>query len=243
MNEKYKPDYSPEGYKNFLEMIKENGYKFVFFGHTENNDNKVFLRHDVDKSPQMALEMAKIEKDMNIKSTYLFLLHSPLYNLTEEPTKTNVSRIKELGHRIGLHCDERFLRLNNKKSNFESRVLYEIELLEKILEIPVRKVVSFHNPSDYVKDRKFKKFINTYAPEYFLEGAKYISDSNRNWREKDFHKYLKDKRFNALQILIHPLWWMDKEEEPEKVLKNIYETRIQEVDMYLKKSNDLWAKK
>ncbi len=44
----------------------------------------LILRHDVDFSVDRALELAKIENNYGISSTYFFLLHSDFYNIFEK---------------------------------------------------------------------------------------------------------------------------------------------------------------
>ncbi len=49
----------------------------------------VILRHDVDRRPEMALEMAGMEKDMGIRATYYFRMMPGVF----EPGITALNQI------------------------------------------------------------------------------------------------------------------------------------------------------
>ena len=79
--EKEKTTY--ENYKNLLQIAKNN---FVFRSFTElnKNDNYIIWRHDVDFSMHSARNLAIIEAEEGIKSTYFLNIHSEFYNLMEK---------------------------------------------------------------------------------------------------------------------------------------------------------------
>jgi len=59
----------------------------------------VILRHDVDRKPGMALEMAQMKKDMGIRATYYFRMMPGVF----EPEI--IRMIRDMGHEIGYHYD------------------------------------------------------------------------------------------------------------------------------------------
>ena len=59
-------------YKNFLLRLKKNGYIFKFFHQKILKKGHILLRHDIDFDTKYALNIAKIEKKLNIKSTFFF---------------------------------------------------------------------------------------------------------------------------------------------------------------------------
>ena len=64
-------------YIEFLNFFKDNGYNFIFYNELKSNlKNQIILRHDIDFSPSFALEMAQIERENEIKSTYFFLIRN-----------------------------------------------------------------------------------------------------------------------------------------------------------------------
>ncbi len=82
-----------------------------FFKMEKNNDKKIlFLRHDVDHDPLLALEMAKVEHSLAIKSTYFLLSTDTLKPWMDSPVLKEkffavAKEIQSLGHEIGLHYD------------------------------------------------------------------------------------------------------------------------------------------
>ena len=68
-------DFSLDNYRNLITALLSEGYNFVTFNEYcrgVDDDYFVVLRHDVDKLPQNALRMARIEHDLGVKSTYYF---------------------------------------------------------------------------------------------------------------------------------------------------------------------------
>lgn len=59
-------------YENFLSQFKRNGYIFKFFHQKISKKGNIILRHDVDFDTKYALNIAKVEKKLNIKSTFFF---------------------------------------------------------------------------------------------------------------------------------------------------------------------------
>ncbi|ELY50479.1 hypothetical protein C492_21927, partial [Natronococcus jeotgali DSM 18795] len=66
-------------------------------------ERTAFLRHDVDVCLERAVELAEIEHELGVRSTYMVLPDTPLYNLEEN--RDVLHHLCELGHEIGLHCD------------------------------------------------------------------------------------------------------------------------------------------
>ena len=69
----------------------------------------------MDFSPERALELATIEHEMGVKSTYFLLMHSPFYNLFEKQNFEMFCKIRELGHDLALHFDFAFYESEDKK--------------------------------------------------------------------------------------------------------------------------------
>ena len=65
----------------------------------------IILRHDIDFSLNSIKEIAQIEKDLNITSTFFFRLHSPNYNIYASNTFKILQDLKNKNHEIGLHFE------------------------------------------------------------------------------------------------------------------------------------------
>jgi hypothetical protein len=74
--------FSPKSYKNLILDILAIGYRFVLLDDLdlESPEKQVILRHDIDYSPNKAVEMAKIDYSLGIHSTFFFLVRGHWYN-------------------------------------------------------------------------------------------------------------------------------------------------------------------
>ncbi|PID28822.1 MAG: hypothetical protein CSB55_03465 [Candidatus Cloacimonadota bacterium] len=193
--------YDIERYILLIQEIRKNGYDFSFFNSV--SDYSVILRHDIDISPQLALQMAKTENDLGVKSTYFFMLRSPFYNVFSRANNEIIKAIISLGHRIGLHYDDGYF---SKNEDLQNLINTETEIFKSNFNTNID-AVSFHQPSQHVIDNKINiKQINTYD-KIFFKDIKYLSDSNMNFKEDPFD-IIKSKKFPKIQLLIHPVWWI-----------------------------------
>jgi len=194
-------------YKHYKEILKtglKNDFSYKSFSEIASEDEKqIFLRHDIDIDLGSALEIAKIEFELGIKSTFFLMLRSPIYNLFSRENNTLAKEIIGLGHEIGLHYDEGYYPF---KLDLNTLVENEVSILETALNTKISSV-SFHQPSERVLQNKVKlnNFINTYDKED-MKGIEYLSDSNMNFR-KDPIELINSGEFNKIQILTHPIWW------------------------------------
>ena len=70
-------DFTLKNYQKIIKVAKSQNFVFVKFDSLfSENEKTIIWRHDVEFSPDIALEMANIEKDEGIVSTYFFQLHS-----------------------------------------------------------------------------------------------------------------------------------------------------------------------
>ena len=171
-------------YRDLLEAAKDGGYRFAFFeGSPE--DGTVLLRHDVDLSLDAAVRLAELEAAAGATSTYFLMTESVFYNLASAEGRGAIERLRELGHRVGLHAvhpraerDERF-----------------------------DAVVAWHNPDPEYMREPIEGAVNVMQDGYF-DPATYRSDSNQHWRSGCPHDALREGAFPWLQLLTHPEIWV-----------------------------------
>jgi len=171
-------------YREILEAAQAGGYRFRAFGQGPERGD-LLLRHDVDLSLDAALQMAELEAEVGVLATYLLMTESVFYNLASREGVTAIARLRELGHRVGLHA-----------------VFPRVELDERF-----DGVVSWHNPESAYMSERIPGAINVYAEPYFSRPA-YRSDSNQHWRSGCPHEELRGGGFPWLQILVHPEIWV-----------------------------------
>jgi len=95
-------DFTIKKYRELLAAIVDAKYSFQtmeeFISHPK---SRVFvLRHDVDERPQNALNLAKVESVLKIKSTYYFRI----VKISNEPPI--IKEIADMGHEIGYHYED-----------------------------------------------------------------------------------------------------------------------------------------
>lgn len=195
-------------YKEILIAAINAGYRYSFFGDPPKHEFTLYLRHDVDNSIDSASRLARIEAELGISATYFLLLRSENYNLISHSNLESIEAIRAMGHRIELHFSLNGQFGDAAPDKLPELVLKDAELLSQLINSEIR-VFSFHNPtgSEFSKV-KVPGLINTYSHAYFKD-IKYISESNMHWREKCPCLIFKEKRYPAIQLLIHPMTFCD----------------------------------
>ena len=170
-------------YGELLAAAKSGGYRFAFFDH-EPAPGDLLLRHDVDLSLDAALTLAGLEAEAGAQATYFLMTQSVFYNLASPEGEHALGRLRELGHRVGLHAVYPRLELDDR---FDP-------------------VVAWHNPDPEFMREPLDGAVNVMQPEYF-DPDHYRSDSNQHWRSGCPHEELAGGGFEWLQLLTHPEIW------------------------------------
>ena len=171
-------------YRELLDAARAGGYRFATFDEAP-APGALFLRHDVDFSLDAAVRMAEVEAEHEARATYLLMTESVFYNLASPQGVAASTRLRELGHRVGLHA------------------VYPHAVLDDRFD----PVVAWHNPSPEYMSEPIPGAVNTYAEPHFSTIA-YRSDSNQNWRSGCPHDELAAGAFPWLQLLVHPEIWV-----------------------------------
>lgn len=201
-------------YREILEAARAGGYRFASFeGLPAEGD--VLLRHDVDLSLDAALRMAELEHDFGAVATYFLMTESVFYNLASTEGVAAIERLRELGHRVGLHA------------------VYPNATVDGRFD----PVVAWHNPDPEYMRAPIAGTVNVMESGYF-DPATYRSDSNQHWRSGCPHDDLRAGSFPWLQLLTHPEIWAYEGEtmgrtmramidaEKERRLQQLAEDRI-----------------
>jgi hypothetical protein len=169
-------------YRELLDAARAGGYRFAFFDR-DPQPGDLLLRHDVDLSLEAAVTLAELESEEGAQSTYFLMPQSIFYNLASPPGERALERIRELGHRVGLHA------------------------LWPSAELDARfdPVVAWHNPDPPYMREPVDGAANVMEERF---SASYRSDSNQHWRSGCPHDDLRAGRFEWLQLLTHPEIWV-----------------------------------
>lgn len=200
-------------YKHYREMLKKAlnaGFVICNFRDYEKNKKEeklIILRHDVDYSPKRALNIAKIEKSLNVKSTFFIRVHGEHYHPIERKSLDIFKEILKMGHEIGLHYEARTYAKKLGMSPKEI-FLWEKAILEKIFNT---KILSASEHRDLEGGKQpYHFFINKHAVEIEQETYEkqfqtfYLADSCNKWNKGCLCENLEH---NHIQLLVHPDLW------------------------------------
>jgi hypothetical protein len=177
-------EFSLGHYGELLDAARAGGYRFAFF-EGEPREGDLLLRHDVDLSLEAALRLAELEAGAGARATYFLMTESVFYNLASEEGEHALARLRELGHRVGLHAVYPHARLDER---FEP-------------------VVAWHNPDPDYMTAPVEGALNVMT-EPWVSPATYRSDSNQHWRSGCPHGELRAGAIPWLQLLTHPEIWV-----------------------------------
>ncbi|MBB5514547.1 hypothetical protein FHS89_000545 [Rubricella aquisinus] len=190
------------------------------------------LRHDIDMSPQQALETARIEADLGVRATYTVLLTGEFYSPFEAGTRALLQEIRALGHDIGLHFDAAYHQINDD-TQMDDALIWEADILSRLLVDdagPAKiKMFSFHNTTPFTMSCRASHYAglrNAYAG-ILQDACEYTSDSNGYWIHRTWDAILAAGH-DRLQVLTHPEWWHATDAEPAEKLCQIMDQRIRD---------------
>lgn len=176
------------------------------------SDRFVISRHDVEFDPNRALELAKIEHNAGLKSTYFFQCCSDAYNITSISNREILTEIETLGHDVGLHLYVSHLESYDELA-FNKEVSLQAATLNQVLENEI-KTFSVHRPKSWfleIREDVICYLLNAYGPSFFEYGdnpreIKYFADSTHRW---NYGKPMLSENFKRYQILTHPDEWFE----------------------------------
>jgi hypothetical protein len=217
-------------YRDLLEKFLLKGYQFVFFKELDSPINQVVMRHDIDFDCSLALELAKIESDLNIQSTYFFLLSNDAYNIVSPSNFKSILEIKKLGHQVSLHFDP--LIYDDFEKGFEmERGSFESLFATKL------EIISLHRPNTFFQNynRTIKGVEHTYMEKYFKK-IKYFSDSTGIWRFGHPFNSPEFRANHSLHILVHPVWWLTSGQGNVEKINKHYHMKVNRIKDHFRTS-------
>ena len=207
--------FSYNEFRNLINMVQQH-LPIIDYKDVKDNTKKFcILRHDIEFSIDRAYKLAKIEKELGVVSTYTVQVRNNTYNALSEKNINLISKIRNLGHHIGLHQNP---PSSLKLATLKDYIMRDITILEDSYGFEIDRF-AFHRPKKeylncYVElenkincyDRKFFHFFDK-RPESL--DILYLADSNHKWKygyplDFDFSK------INKLQLLTHPFSWSEK---------------------------------
>lgn len=222
-----KKDFTIHKFRSLCEAVASNYPTITMAEYFEGShpDRFVLMRHDVDRMPGHALETAKIEQELGIRSTYYFRA----IKSTFKPEL--MKQIEDMGHEVGYHYED----LSVANGDHEKAIELFASNLERFRKICNVKTICMHgrplskyDNRDLWKSYDFEDY-GIIGEAYLSAGEKlnYFSDTGRNWGNKnslrdfipgkndmsnlgntnDLVNVIKDGTLNNFYILSHPERW------------------------------------
>ena len=186
-------DFTLKMYKQLLSALQNAGYKFVTFEEYCDLSPKgkfVILRHDIDRMPKKAMEIAKIDCYYKARSTFFF------QSKTFINQRLLIEQIVKCNHEIGYHYDDLVQANGTVKKAINS---FSSNLTHFRQFYPVRTVCMHGSPASKYDNHDLWKHYNyrdfgIIGEPYFdvdFEDVFYLTDTGRCW---DGDKYsVRDK--------------------------------------------------
>jgi peptidoglycan/xylan/chitin deacetylase (PgdA/CDA1 family) len=207
-------------YEKLIEALLTQGYRTsTVYNYIKQKPGKniVILRHDVDVDPHHALQMAKLEKNLGVNSTFYFRYIPKVFN------KSVIKSISDMGFEVGYHYET----LDRSYGNFPKAVKLFRDELQDFRKIVHVKTVCAHgnvvrnkhyNGSNYdifKFDTNLLYECNLSAEAYLnmsCPSLVYISDSigysNSYKSVEDLIEKIKlNEKAPSYYILSHPFLW------------------------------------
>ncbi len=177
-------DFTLEIYRRLLESLLAQGYVFMtlkeYFSSEDKPNKIVLMRHDVDRRPANALEMAKVEREFNVKATYYFRTVPATFK------PEIIYAIASMYHEIAYHYES----LAECNGDFKEAIKdFEFNLNRLREFYPVKSIAMHGRPLSKYDSRMlwqiydYKKYGILSEPYFDIDFSKvlYVTDAGRSW--------------------------------------------------------------
>ena len=195
-----------------------------------NGSKGIILRHDVDWDINPAYNLAMIENEYDIRSTFYIMTTANTYNPMTIENRTMLKEMSDLGFEIGLHFDP-LIYGEISKDELAVRVEEEAGVLSSITNEEVRSI-SLHNPSVHNNYILFEGYMNAYDKRIFAPD-RYISDSRMIF-SKDIIKFLEKAKTSTIQVLLHPLHYSKEGKDYSELFPQFVHDFVGKIDTNLR---------
>lgn len=199
--------YSVEAYRALLGRLVADGCRFARFVDDPPTEGRtIYLRHDVDYSLELAVELAEVNEELGVEGTFFVQVRAELYNVLAPTETTRVRRLRTLGQRLALH----FLAAHKADGPGDADAIRaDFEVL-RLTEQELDPVFSWHQPSAGFGNRPaldVPGFVNVYGDRFF-RAMPYLSDSIHRVSVDELEASLVHDESRELQLLLHPVNWI-----------------------------------
>ena len=228
--------YSLDGYRSLIATAVQSDYEFAGFAEKVNAARRrIYLRHDIDYSLGVAVELARVNADLGVRGTFCLLLRAQSYNLLSAWALRQAEAIHALGQRLALHfAVPEEVPADNK--DLAAAVLADFETVRR--ELPeMEPVFSWHNSTAEVIERGLRcpvrGLVNAYSLR-FMKGMPYFSDTNLRHTLAEFESLIRSNEHEELHLLLHPLNWVVGGSSMMEILAGTWTRIIREKELEMR---------
>lgn len=200
--------YSQAAYRSLLRLTLDEGYQFInFFDERPAEGKFIYLRHDIDWSLKLALQVAEVNHSLGISATFFMLLRGHNYNFFDQRELEDVRAIHALGQHIGFHYalppvipadDAAFINLIKQDFEVFAREFPQAD-----------PIFAWHNTTPQVIEwgltHEIPGLLNVYNKALFKDIA-YYSDSLARHTVPELEAIIR-RGHPVIQLLFHPGIW------------------------------------
>ena len=98
----YEQDWSLSKYRELCNIIKQSSYEICTMANyfsKDDNHQRLMLRHDIDRFPNNALQMAKLENELGLPSTYYVRFKKNVFS------PQLIEQLQKLNREVGYHYE------------------------------------------------------------------------------------------------------------------------------------------
>lgn len=230
------PEFTLSAYERVINGLKGGGFRMIAVEdwllskeHHDSPEPVAVLRHDVDRRPRNALDMARLEANLGVRSSYYFRILPISF-------KPDIIReIAAMGHEIGYHYED----WDRAKRDPEQGIRLFSEALEQIRAIAPVSTVAMHGsplaPESNLRiwehasysDYGVSDCLLSYGWDefnYFTDAGRTFGQTSANLRDDlgnattppgihtshDLASYLESLGCNRVMISTHPERWSSR---------------------------------
>jgi hypothetical protein len=223
-----KKDFTIHKFRSLCEAVASNYPTITMAEYFEGShpDRFVLMRHDVDRMPGHALETAKIEQELGIRSTYYFRA----IKSTFKPEL--MKQIEDMGHEVGYHYED----LSVANGDHEKAIELFASNLERFRKICNVKTICMHgrplskyDNRDLWKSYDFEDY-GIIGEAYLSAGEElnYFSDTGRSWGNK-----------NSLRDFIPSSNLNNSSSNTDELIKSINQKNM--INFYILSHSERWS--
>lgn len=221
-------DFTQKIYTELLKTLKAQGYSFQTFEDFVQKPEKkvVVLRHDVDKLPQNAVDLAGIENNLGIKASYYYRI------VKQSNVPALIEKVRNMGHEIGYHYEDLTLAKGDKEhaiKMFEKNLTYFRKFYPVVTACMHGSPLSKWDNRDLWKKYNYKDYGIIAEPYFDINYDKvfYLTDTGRHWNNSGVS--VRDKVKSGFEIDVksteHLIKLLKTAELPQKIIINTHPQR------------------